>query len=330
MADDTVVVTDHFFEDLSVEREYLEGTAAVEELDADDPTERRRQLASADALLVSQFEVDADVIADLDHCAVVSRYGIGVDNVDVEAATERGIHVGNAPTYGVEEVAVHTVALLLNLARRVKPIDDVVGGGGWREAPPTFRRGDGTAVDLPIHRFSTATVGFVGFGNIGRAVAERLGGFDVNLLVADPYLDPADVAEYGADLVGFDEVIDRADYVTIHSPLTEETRDRFDVEVFERMKETAVLVNCARGPIVDTDALVAAVEGGEIRSAALDVFATEPLPDDHPVRDHDRVLTTPHVAYYSEESDEHRRRQAVENVRAVLEGDSPVYPVNDV
>jgi D-3-phosphoglycerate dehydrogenase len=206
----TVVVTDHYFEDLSVERALLDGVATVETLATDDPATRRRQLAGADALLVSQFEVDADVIADLERCAVVSRYGVGVDNVDVEAATGRGIRVGNAPTYGVEEVAVHTVALLLNLARRVRPIDDAVARGGWREAPPTFRDGDGTTFELPIRRFSTATVGFVGFGTIGRAVADRLAGFDAALLVADPSLEAADAAAHGADLVGFDEVIDRA------------------------------------------------------------------------------------------------------------------------
>jgi D-3-phosphoglycerate dehydrogenase len=329
MAEHTVVVTDHFFEDLSVERDLLSGLADVEEL-ADEPSARRRQLATAEALLVSQFEVDADVLAGLDDCRVVSRYGIGVDNVDLGAAADRGIHVANAPTYGIEEVAVHTVALLLNLARRIKPTDAAVGSGGWRDAPPVFRRGDGTAVDLPIHRFSTETVGFVGFGNIGRAVADRLVGFDADLLVADPYLEPADVADYGADLVEFDEVIDRSDYLTIHSPLTEETRGRFDAETFGRMKETARLVNCARGPIVDTDALVEAVDGGAIQAAALDVFDVEPLPADHPVRNHERVITTPHLAYYSEESDEHRRRQAVENVRAVLRGEPPAYPVTDV
>lgn len=210
MTEHTVVVTDHYFEDLSVERALLDGVATVEALATDDPATRRSQLAGADALLVSQFEVDADVIADLERCAVVSRYGVGVDNVDVEAATGRGIRVGNAPTYGVEEVAVHTVALLLNLARRVRPIDDAVARGGWREAPPTFRDGDGTTFELPIRRFSTATVGFVGFGTIGRAVADRLAGFDAALLVADPSLEAADAAAHGADLVGFDEVIDRA------------------------------------------------------------------------------------------------------------------------
>ncbi|MFB6131438.1 MAG: C-terminal binding protein [Salinigranum sp.] len=327
MSDRTVLVTDHHFGDLSVERDLLDGVATVDELD---PERADRQFAGADAVLTSQVDLDAERIETMQNCRVISRYGIGVDNVDVEAATEREIHVGNAPTYGIEEVAVHTVALLLNLARRIKQADAVVARGGWREAPPVFRdaAAPGGTRELPVSRVSTETVGFVGFGNIGRAVCELLSGFGVRVLVFDPYLDPGDVADADAELADFETVTEEADYLTIHSPLTAETRGLVDRDVLARMKDSAFILNCARGAIVDEDALVEAVDAGEIEGAAIDVFPEEPLPEGHPLRDHERVITTPHVAYYSEESDDARRRQATENVLAVLRGEAPPYPVN--
>jgi D-3-phosphoglycerate dehydrogenase len=327
----TVLVTDHHFDSLDVEERLLDGVATVQALDDGTEDELYEQLAGADGVLTSLYQIDADLIATLDRCRVIARYGIGVDSVDVEAATERGIYVTNAPTYGIEEVAVHTVAFLLNLARQVDPIDDLVAADGWRSAPPVFtdERVAGGTRTLPIRRLSTQTVGFVGFGNIGRAVARRLAGFDCRMLAYDPFLDPEDVADFGVTLADFETVVEEADFVTIHAPLTEATRGRFDAEVFGRMKRSAYLINCARGGIVVEGALLAALDAGEIAGAALDVYSQEPLPVDHPLRDHDRVLTTTHVAYYSEESDVARREQAVENVRAVLEGERPPYAVND-
>lgn len=325
-----MLVTDHHFDDLAVEERLLDGVARVEEL-ADSSAERQAQFSNAAALLVSQYAVDADRIATLEHCRVVSRYGIGVDTVDVEAATGAGIWVANAPTYGIEEVATHAVAMLLSLARQLDAADDVLAAGGWRTAPPEFsdpRAPEGTR-SLPIHRLSTRTVGFVGFGNIGRAVAGRLRGFEPRMLVYDPYVDAGDVPDE-VSLVDLETVLAESDFVTVHSPLTDETRGLLDRATLAAMKDSAYLVNCARGGIVDEDALVAALDAGELAGAALDVFEAEPLPEGHPLRDHDRVLTTPHIAYYSEESDVERREQAVANVRAVLSGERPPYPVNDL
>lgn len=328
MAERSVLVTDHHFQDFDVERRLLDGLATVEELDEETAAE---QFTSADAILTSQYPIDADLIASLERCQVIARYGIGVDSVDVEAATERGIYVTNAPTYGIEEVATHTVALLLNLARQIDPIDDVLAAGGWRSAPPIFTddRAPGGTRTLPIRRLSTQTVGFVGFGNIGQAVARRLQGFEPEMLVYDPYVDSDSITDLDVTLDDFHTIVERADYVTIHAPLTEDTRRLFDRGTFERMRDAAYVINCARGEIVDVDALVDALDAGELAGAALDVFAEEPLPTDHPLRTHDRVLTTPHVAYYSEESDVERREQAVSNVRAVLEGETPPFAVNE-
>lgn len=330
MSGPSVLVTDHNFGSLDVEERLLEGVAEVETLAVHSAADRERQFATADAVLTSRHRLDADRIETLEQCRVISRYGIGVDAVDVEAATARGIYVANAPTYGIEEVATHTTAMLLNLARQVGRADDVVAAGGWRSTPPAFsdpRAPDGSRA-LPVRRLSTQTVGFVGVGKIARAVADRLRGFDPRLVGFDPYVEASAVPD-DVSLVEFGTVLAEADHLTIHTPLTEETRGLLDREAFERMKETAYLINCARGAIVDADALLDALAAGEIAGAALDVFAEEPLPADHPLRDHERVLTTPHIAYYSEEADVHRRRQAVENVQAALDDRRPPHAVND-
>jgi D-3-phosphoglycerate dehydrogenase len=318
----TVVVTDHDFDDLAIEREVLDGLAAVVEL-ADEvggpSADADERLAAADGVLNLRNEIDADAIAGMDDCRVVARYGIGVDNVAVEAAADRGIPVTNVPDYCVEEVATHALALVLSLQRGVKRFDASVAAGDWDRAAAA-----------PIHRFSTRTVGIVGYGAIGRAVGARTAALGAEVVASDPYLDPADVEADPATLVEFEELLDRADVVTVHSPLTSATRGLFDAEALGRLRESAVLVNVARGPIVDVDALHAALEAGELAGAGLDVFPDEPPAADHPLRDHPRVVTTPHVAWYSEEADEDRRRRAAETVRTVLEGGDPENVVNGV
>jgi D-3-phosphoglycerate dehydrogenase len=317
----TVVVTDHDFEDLSVERAVLDDVADVVELregvgdGAVDPA----ALAGADGVLNLRATVGADAVAALAEGAVVARYGIGVDNVAVEAATARGIPVTNVPDYCVEEVATHALALLLALARGVKPYDASVAAGAWD-------RGAGA----PLHRLSTRTLGVVGFGAIGREVGRRAAALGLDVVASDPFLDPADVADEPATLVEFETVLDRADYVTVHSPLTEATRGLFDADAFDRMQPGARLINVARGPIVDGEALREALDDGALAGAGLDVFPTEPPAGDDPLRDHERVVTTPHVAWYSEEANDERRRTAAECVRAALRGERPENVVNDV
>ncbi|WP_101296938.1 C-terminal binding protein [Halegenticoccus soli] len=352
MSDRRVVVTDHDFADLGIERAVLSDVAEVIDLsdapggggsnagDSDDDggdgddrddgggtgfegdggdTDPEGSLTEADALLNLRRELGREVIDRLDRCRIVARYGIGVDNVDLEAATERGIHVTNVPGYCVEEVATHALALALALVRGVGRYDSSVARGEWDRD-----------VAAPIRRFSTRTVGVVGFGAIGRAFADRVAALGADVVASDPFLSPADLADGPAELVDFGDLVERADLASVHSPLTEETRGMFDADAFARMKESAFLVNVARGPIVDADALLAALDAGEIAGAGLDVFPSEPPRPDHPLRDHPRVIATPHVAWYSEEANEERRRRAAENVRAALLGDRPADAVNDV
>jgi D-3-phosphoglycerate dehydrogenase len=318
MTRQTVVVTDHRFEDLSVEREGLGDLADVEEL-SDDPGERADQLARADALLNTLWAVDEAAIEALSDCRIVARWGIGYDNIDVEAAADREIAVVNVPDYCIEEVATHAVAMLLANARRLKHYNAAVAAGEWKsEAVAPIER-----------RFSSSTVGVIGYGRIGRAVGERVVALGADVLASDPYLTPEDVGRE-ATLVDRAELLERADHVTVHSPLTDETRGLIDADALARMKDTATLVNVARGGIVDEDALVEALEAGELVAAGIDVFEQEPPAAAHPLRDHERVVTTPHEAWYSEEADAERRESVVASVRAALRGEQPSNVVNGV
>jgi D-3-phosphoglycerate dehydrogenase len=322
MSEYTVVVTDHDFTDLSVERQGLAGVANVVELTSEVGEETvgtHDRLSEADAVINLRYDLDADAIAALDECQVISRYGIGVDNIAVDAATERGIPVTNVPDYCLEEVSVHALTLCLALARGLKTYDADVADGGWDRD-----------VAAPIHRLSTQTVGVVGYGAIGRAVGERAAALGADVVASDPFLTADDVADDPATLVEFADLLEQSDFVTVHSPLTPETRALFDADAFARMNEDAYLVNVARGPIVDADALLAAVDDGEIAGAGLDVFPEEPPAADDPLRDHPHVITTPHVAWYSEEANAQRRETVTSIVRSVLTGDGPENVVNDV
>jgi D-3-phosphoglycerate dehydrogenase len=321
MTDHTVVVTDHDFEDLSIEREGLADVAEVVELTNDvggSAADARETLAEADAVINLRYDLDAESVALLDDCQVISRYGIGVDNIATDAARERGIPVTNVPDYCLEEVSMHALSLWLALSRGLPTYDDAVAAGDWDRSAAA-----------PIHRLSTRTVGVVGYGAIGRAVGERAAALGADVLASDPFLSPADVADDPAELVSFETLLDRADFVTVHSPLTPDTRGLFDAGAFSRMRDDAYFVNVARGPIVDTEALVAALDAGELAGAGLDVFPEEPPATTDPLRDHPDVVTTPHVAWYSEEANEERRRTVVDIVRTTLEGGEPYNVVNE-
>lgn len=322
MAEYSVVITDHDFEDLSIEREVLSDVATVSTVEHGldpDPEEVEAALSEADGVLNLRQPLDAETLAAASDCRIVARYGIGVDNIDIEVATERDIAVTNVPEYCLEEVSTHAITLLLGLLRGVPTYVRSVADGQWdRGAVPE------------IHRFSTLTVGVVGFGAIGRTVTRRFGALGADVIASDPFVDAETMAEYGVERVEFESLVERSDAITIHSPLTQDTRGLFDADAFLRTKDSAVLVNVARGPIVDIEALHRALLNGQIAGAGLDVFPNEPPAEDHPLRDHERVLVTPHIAWYSEEANAERRRTAAENVRAALIGEEPSNIVNSV
>jgi D-3-phosphoglycerate dehydrogenase len=277
-------------------------------------TDYLERCAEADALLVQYGDVTRRVFEGLPRLRVVVRYGVGVDGIDLVAATDQGVPVVNVPDYGTDEVANHAVALLLALARKLARLDRQTRSGGW----DVFRVG-------PVTRLAGQTVGIVGCGRIGSAVARKLGGFDVRLLGSDPHIAtfPA-----GVQPVAFERLVSESDYVTIHCPLTAETRHLFDAESIGWMRPTAALINTARGGIVDTAALVTALQQGLLAGAGLDVLEEEPLDPASPLLRMEQVIVTPHAAWYSEEGRSDLKRRAAEEAVRVLRGERPRHCVN--
>jgi D-3-phosphoglycerate dehydrogenase len=316
----TVVFTDHTFDDLDIERDVL-GEVDADLIDAeasDDPLEAVLADADPDGVIVMYADVDAALLDAMPGCRVVSRTGIGFDNVDLDAATERGVYVTNVPDYCVPEVSDHTMALLLALARKVVDYDGRVHAGEWDvNAGRTMRRIEG------------GTLGLIAYGDIARAVGEKARAFGLDVIAHDPYVDGDDVAD-GVTLVDDRAtLLAESDAVSIHAPLTPGTEGLIGADELARMKETAFLLNTARGGIVDEDALAAAVREGEIAGAGLDVLDEEPPADDSPLLGLDDVILTPHAAYNSAESVVELREKAARNVAATLADGVPPYVVNE-
>ncbi|WP_049987090.1 C-terminal binding protein [Halobellus rufus] len=307
-----VVITDSSYPDATYEREELAAVnATVETIDADTPEKVIERAGDADALLNQETELTASVFESLDGLTAIGRYGVGVDNIDFDAASEYDVEVVNVPSYCEEEVATHALALLLSCLRRIPTYNTHVKNGEW-----DWKDG------RPIGRLSGKTVGFVAFGNIAQRFADLLAGFDQELLAYDPYQSASAFENYDVEPVSFEELIDRSDIVTVHAPLTDETRNLFDEDVFDRMDERAILINVARGSIVDTQALANALRDGEIAGAGLDVLPTEP-PSDSPLFDLQEAILTPHTAWYSEASMEELRRSVARDIARVLDGTPP-------
>ncbi len=312
-----VVITDYVWESLDVERKMLEGLADLVALKTKKPEEFLGQAADCDALLNTYAgPITEEVMAKMPKCRIIARYGIGVDTIDLEAATRAGIIVTNNPTYCVEEVAEHTLALLLACARKIAFYDRMVRAGKW-EVPP----------GKPIYRLAGRTLGLVGFGNIARQVAVRAAAFGMRVLYADPFIKEGQFDTPGkkVELVA---LLAESDFVSLHPPLTPDTRKMMNDAAFSKMKPSAFLVNCARGPVVDTEALVRALDAKKIAGCALDTTDPEPLPDPHPLRARENVIVAPHVAWYSEQAMAGLQAGAPGEVRRVLSGEWPLNVVN--
>jgi len=312
-----VVLTDYVWESLDVEKKTLEGLARLVALQTKRADDFFPEAEDCDALLNTYAgPITSEVMARMPRCKIIARYGIGVDTIDVAAATAAGIIVTNNPTYCIEEVAEHTMALVLACARKVALYDRLVRAKRW-EVPP----------GKPIFRLVGRTLGLVGFGNIARAVAVRAAAFGMRVLYHDPFVTPGQFPAPG-EKRELAAVLGESDFVSLHPPLVPETRGMMNDEAFAQMKPTAVLVNCARGPIVDTAALVRALDAGRIAGCALDTTDPEPLPDPHPLRGRDNVIMTPHAAWYSEQAMIGLQAGAPAEVRRVLTGEWPVNVVN--
>ena len=310
-----VVLTDYVWESLDVEKGILAGIADLVALQTKKPSDFLKEAADCDALLNTYAgPITAGDMKKMKNCKIIARYGIGVDTIDLEAATAAGIIVTNNPTYCIEEVAEHTMALLLACARKVVFYDRLVRNGQWAVPP-----------GKPLHRVAGSTLGLVGFGNIARQVASRAAAFGMHVVFADPYVEDAQGA---ARPVDFDTLLRVSDFVSLHPPLTQETRGMMNDEAFGKMKGSAWLINCSRGPVVNTDALVRALEAGKIAGCGLDTTDPEPLPEAHSLRSRENVIINPHVAWYSETAMVGLQAGAPNEVKRVLTGEWPVNVVN--
>jgi D-3-phosphoglycerate dehydrogenase len=321
---ETVVIADYDYGDVHIERAIVE-QAGFELIGAQCKTEDEViEVAHAAAALVAQYAtISARVIAELNECRVIARYGTGVDIVDVDAATRHNILVTNVPSDWCEnEVADHAMALLLAVARKINVYDRATRGGKWR-----WQSG------APIHRLRGSVLGLLSFGAIARAIATRAAGFGMRITAHDPFVEAEEITAAGATAVSFDELVTESDCLVIQAPLTPETHHLFDERRLRSMKPTAILVNTARGPIVDDRALHRALSEGWIAGAGLDDIEEEPAKvrdwrPDNPLFGLDNVVITPHAAYYSEEAIDTVRRFAAEEVVRVLTGQPPLSPVN--
>ena len=286
---------------------------------ADEPTVEGilKVAAQADGLMVTYGQITADVIEGLENCKVIGRMGLGVDNIDIDAATKAGIAVVYVPDYCVDEVSDHAMAMLLNLARKVSFSNQLVQAGRW-EMPAV----------APLFRLRGRTLGLAGFGRIPRAVAPKAQAFGLKIIAFDPYIDTDVAANMDVEPVDFETLLKSSDYLSIHVPMMAETENLFGADAFKQMKPDALLINTARGPLVDTDALAKALDAGEIGGAALDVMPVEPPAADSPLLGRDNVVITPHTAFYSVEALDELQAKAAKGVVAVLKGEKPAYPIN--
>src|SRR5215467_5826977 len=314
-----VAVADSVFPNLDTARQVLSAIGADLQLAPQaTPEAILRVAASADALLVTYAKITADMIAEMRRCRIISRFGIGVDNVDLDAATGAGIVVTKVPDYCIDEVSDHAMALLLSLARKIPSSNAQVHAGRWE-----------MKAVVPIHRLRGRVLGLVGFGRIPRLVVPKAKAFGLRVIVYDPFVQADVFARERVDQVNFDELLSESDYISIHAPLLPETRNLFSTDALSRMKPGAYLINTARGPIVDEQALARALDAGQLAGAALDVMPNEP-PSGSPLLGRDNVIITPHTSFYSEESLLELQRKAAEEVVAVLSGKPPRNPVNSV
>lgn len=314
----TVLVTDITWESLDREREVLDAIGAELRLaPATDESTLAALAADTDAILTCFARVTPAVIAAARRLRVIGRYGIGVDNIAVDAATAARIPVTNVPDYCVDEVAEHTLALLLDVVRGVSRYDRDVRAGQWR-----------LGAGLPLRRLRGRTLGLVGFGSIARAVAARAAAFGLDVIATSRSPHPEAFAAAGATRVSLDELAARADIVSLHVPATPATHHLVDAAFLARMRPGSVLINTARGDLVEQHALVAALDSGQLAGAGLDVFTPERPAPDHPLLHHPRVVSTPHVAFFSDESIAALATRAARNVAEALAGGRPTDTVN--
>jgi len=311
-----VAVTDSVFPHLEVVQRVLETIGAEVRLASAPTPEAILDVArDADGVLTTYAKLPAGLIEQLTRCRVISRFGVGVDNVDLAAAAKAGIVVTRVPDYCLDEVSDHAMALLLALVRKIPSSNARTQSGQW----------DIRGV-IPIHRIRGTVLGLVAFGQIPRVLAPKAQAFGIRVVTYDPFAPKEVMQRAGVEQVEFDELLRISDYISIHTPLLPATRHLFNAAVFQKMKPTAYLINTSRGPVIDETALADALDQGQLAGASLDVMEREP-PSASPLFGRDNVIVTPHTSYYSEEALIDLQTKAAEEVVRVLSGQPPRNPV---
>ena len=313
-----VVITDYFFENVDIEIKILKDHG-IEPVILQSKDEDALISACRDADgIINQFALlNSKVISSLDKCRVIARYGIGYDNVDVDAATKKNIVVTNVPVYAVEEVAEHALALMISLARQITFLDKKVKQKVWDYN-----------VAKPIYKINGMTLGLIGFGNIAQNLAWRAQGIGMNVMAYDPFVNEEVMSEKKVKKAEIEEICGQADIISPHVPLISSTRHLIDEKELDLMKESALVVNVSRGPVINEASLIDALNKKKIAGAALDVLEQEPVKPDNPLLGMDNVILTPHMAWYTEESEVILRSTAALDVAKVLTDQQPDNPVN--
>lgn len=308
-----IVVTDHDYMDFSKEKQLFNSYGATFTVAQCTNDEEIIEVAKdADIIINSDLSISRQVIEQLPHLKLITRYGIGVDHIDVGAASEQGVYVANVPDYSQEDVADHTLALILTSVQKIMLSNNQVKSGTWSFSDVA-----------PLHRLRTQTVGLISYGGIARILSKKLQAIGFTVIAYDPFVKEADV-----DIVSLEEVMANSDVVSVHAPLVESTYHLIDQTMLSFMKEDAILINAGRGSIVDERSLIEALQNGQIKGAALDVLEEEPIRKKHPFLTMEQVILTPHVAFYSEEAMKELQKKTTDNVIDILEHKIPRYAVN--
>ena len=317
------LITDYVWPNIDVESEVLRA-GGVEPIIAPDTSEQTlAELATeVDVIMFCFAQVTGNVLRAAEKCMVASRYGIGVDNIDITTATELGIVVTNVPDYCMDEVTDHAIGMILALNRRLGQHDGEVKRGGWASV----------VLDQPMHRTRDATLGILGFGRIGRSIADKAVGFGMNIVAYDPLIEPGQsiTMETGdsVEIISFDDVLKRSHFITVHTPLTPETEGMIGPDQLAMMMPGSIIVNCARGGIIQEQALADALHSGHLAGAGLDVVEPAPPPDDHPLLSAPNIIITPHTAFFSQASTIELERRTAQEALRVLNGNHPENLIN--
>jgi len=315
-----IVITDHRFPDVAQERRAVEAAGGtLIDAQTTDEQELRTICSDADAILTARAPITRGVIESLQRCRIIVRYGIGVDTVDVPAATARGIMVANVPDYCIDEVSDHALTLLLMLSRQMISATSLARQDRWVMSNMP-----------PLHRLRGQICGLVGCGKIGSLLAGKVAALGMRVLIHDPYLSETRCREMGAELVSLDALLAQSDFISLHAPLNDETHYLFGEKAFAKMKKTAAILNTSRGGLIDEAALIAALDAGKISGAGLDVLESETAVT--PVRtalvNHPQIIVTAHTAWLSVEARITLQAKAIEQALACLRGEIPYGLIN--